>query len=131
MTLNLTDPALLFPGISLLFLAYTNRYLTLAAIIRNLSQKVLEPDSSSFREQIRSMYLRVQLIKYMQAAGVLAFIFCIGSMVALVLKIEHAGIILFFASLVVLLISLIMALIEILLSGVSLKMELDRTLRGK
>ena len=73
----------------------------------------------------------MQLIKYMQAAGVLAFIFCIGSMVALVLKIEHAGIILFFASLVVLLISLIMALIEILLSGVSLKMELDRTLRGK
>ena len=85
MTLNLTDPAILFPGISLLFLAYTNRYLTLAGIIRSLNQKVNEPDSTNLREQIRSLHLRVQLIKYMQASAVLAFICCISSMISLVI----------------------------------------------
>jgi len=42
MTLNITDPAILFPGISLLFLAYTNRYLALASIIRQLNKVIDE-----------------------------------------------------------------------------------------
>lgn len=36
MEISLTTPALLFPAISLLLLAYTNRFLTLAGLIRNL-----------------------------------------------------------------------------------------------
>jgi len=35
--MNLTTPALLFPAISLLLLAYTNRFLTLAQVIRQLN----------------------------------------------------------------------------------------------
>ena len=126
MTLNLTDPAILFPGISLLFLAYTNRYLTLAGIIRSLNQKVNEPDSTNLREQIRSLHLRVQLIKYMQASAVLAFICCISSMVSLVIASEAISASFFFASLVILMVSLLMAFTEILLSGASLRMELNR-----
>ena len=37
MHVSLTTPALLFPAISLLLLAYTNRFFALAALIRNLS----------------------------------------------------------------------------------------------
>ena len=126
MNLNLTDPAFLFPGISLLFLAYTNRYITLAGIIRSLNQKVDETDATNLRAQIKSLHLRVQLIKYMQAAAVVAFICCICSMLALAMGNESIAASCFFASLLILLASLVMALIEILISGVSLKMELNR-----
>ena len=36
MELSITTPALLFPAISLLLLAYTNRFLALAALMRDL-----------------------------------------------------------------------------------------------
>jgi Protein of unknown function (DUF2721). len=36
MEINLTTPALLFPAISLLLLAYTSRFLALAALMREL-----------------------------------------------------------------------------------------------
>ncbi len=127
MELNITDPAFLFPGISLLFLAYTNRYLTLAGIIRSLNEHLDEPGSSNRLQQIKSLHLRVQLIKYMQAAGVIAFLFCICSMLALALEFDTIARATFIASLATLAISLLMALIEILLSGISLRIELDRT----
>ena len=126
MSLDITDPAFLFPGISLLFLAYTNRYITLAGIIRSLNEKVDEADASNLRAQIKSLHMRVQLIKYMQAAAVVAFMSCISSMISVGMGYELIAAKLFFASLLILLLSLLMALIEILLSGVSLKMELNR-----
>ena len=70
--------------------------------------------------------MRVQLIKYMQAAAVVAFMSCISSMISVGMGYELIAAKLFFASLLILLLSLLMALIEILLSGVSLKMELNR-----
>ncbi len=127
MQLSITDPAFLFPGISLLFLAYTNRYLTLAGIIRSLNEHLDEPGSDNRLEQIRSLHLRVQLIKYMQAAGVVAFLCCIISMLAVTLDQQMAASIAFVTSLCVLAVSLLMALVEILLSGISLKIELGRT----
>ena len=39
MEITLTTPSLLFPAISLLMLAYTNRFLTLATIIRGLHDR--------------------------------------------------------------------------------------------
>ena len=47
MTLNITDPAIMFPGISLLFLAYTNRYLALASVIRTLNKDLKKQDEKN------------------------------------------------------------------------------------
>ena len=47
MTLNITDPAIMFPGISLLFLAYTNRYLALANVIRTLNKDLKKQDQKN------------------------------------------------------------------------------------
>lgn len=45
MELTLTTPALLFPALSLLLLAYTSRFLTLANLIRELHRRYqTEPD---------------------------------------------------------------------------------------
>ena len=127
MNLSVTDPAFLFPGISLLFLAYTNRYLALAGIVRALNRDVDEQDVTNRAKQIESIHIRILLIKYMQAFGVIAFLFCIFSMLALMSKQQHSGEILFMASLGSMSISLLLSLTEVLKSGQSLKLELDRT----
>jgi len=70
MDMSITDPAFLFPGISLLFLAYTNRYLALASIVRKLNE-IEESEFDQNREkQIESLHMRILLIKYMQVFGV-------------------------------------------------------------
>lgn len=127
MNLSITDPAFLFPGISLLFLAYTNRYLALASIVRSLNQSFDDQDGQNRVQQIKSIHVRILLIKYMQAFGVVAFLFCIFSMLALILSQQHYGEVLFIASLASMTISLLLSLTEVLKSGQSLRLELDRT----
>ena len=127
MILSITDPAFLFPGISLLFLAYTNRYLALANIIRSLNSNVDDEFSPNRVKQIQSLHLRITLIKYMQAFGVVAFLFCVFAMLALIFEQQYFGEVLFVASLVSMVVSLLLSLTEVLKSGQSLKIELDRT----
>lgn len=83
MELNLTTPALLFPAISLLLLAYTNRFLTLATIIRNLYDRYHSVPNENLLAQIANLRYRVYLIRNMQIFGVLSLLFCVISMFAL------------------------------------------------
>ncbi len=129
MSLNVTDPAILFPGISLLLLAYTNRYLALASIIRKLNEVVSH--SGSFEEnrekQIQNLLARVKLIRQMQLFGILAFICCTISMSALLLGWQIIGMVAFGASMICMLLSLIMAFLEVARSGDGLRLEIERT----
>jgi Zn-dependent membrane protease YugP len=127
MNLSITDPAFLFPGISLLFLAYTNRYLALASVIRTLNTFAGDARNENREQQIRSLHVRIQLIKFMQAAGVVAFLLCVLSMLALIWNKQTVGEILFVCSLIFMIISLLLSLTEVLKSGQSLKIELNRT----
>jgi hypothetical protein len=127
MILNITDPAIMFSGISLLFLAYTNRYLSLASVIRSLNSDLKNQDEQNRVRQIHNLHTRVNLIKYMQAFGVLSFLFCVFAMLMLFWDKQLIGEIFFIASLVTMVISLILSLTEILKSGESLKIELERT----
>jgi len=68
MKIDIATPAMLFPAISLLLLAYTNRFLTLATIIRNFSKEERDDNTQA---QIKNLRLRIQLIKRMQIAGVI------------------------------------------------------------
>jgi len=83
MEINLTTPALLFPAISLLLLAYTNRFLTLAALIRDLHARYKANPEDVLHGQIANLWYRVRLIKYMQALGVGSILLCTVSMFAL------------------------------------------------
>ena len=83
MELSLTTPALLFPAISLLLLAYTNRFLTIATIIRSLHDRYKAEQSQNIRQQIANLRYRTYLIRDMQIAGVLSLLFCVISMFAL------------------------------------------------
>jgi len=83
MDINLTTPALLFPTVSLLMLAYTNRFLTLATIIRNLYDRYNTAHDDNLLGQITNLRYRVYLIRNMQIFGVLSLLMCVVSMFAL------------------------------------------------
>jgi len=127
LSISITDPAFLFPGISLLFLAYTNRYLALASIVRKLNDHDQGEFDENREKQIESLHTRILLIKYMQVFGVLAFLCCVLTMFSLVFALQDIASILFIGSLVFMTTSLILSLKEILQSGQSLRIELDRT----
>jgi hypothetical protein len=113
--MDITTPALLFPAISLLLLAYTNRFLTLAQVIRQLHASP-ERGSALVRRQIPGLKRRIGLIRYMQSFGVLSFLFCALSMLALFMGREATGKVLFGISIVSLAFSLLLSLWEVLIS---------------
>ena len=59
--MDLTTPALLFPAISLLLLAFTNRFLVLAQLIRQLKQMDTEEDHALIARQIGMLRKRIVL----------------------------------------------------------------------
>ena len=125
MTITITTPALLFPAITLLLLAYTNRFLAIASLIRNLHRKHLEfPDQKIIIGQIHNLKVRVKMIKWMQIFGVVSFFFCVFSMFMVFQNLSEYGNITFGISLLSLLISLGISLKELQISTRALEMEL-------
>jgi hypothetical protein len=123
--LTLTTPALLFPAISLLLLAYTNRFLVLAQLIRKLAEEERSLHQAATARQILLLRRRISLTKRMQVAGVLSFLLCTLSMFALFLSLELLGMILFGASLVTLSVSLVYSLWEVTISTNALNVQLQ------
>ena len=115
-TLSLTTPALLFPTVSLLMLAYTNRFLTLATIIRNLYDRFHESGDKNLLAQIENLRRRVYLIRNMQIVGVLSLLMCVVSMAAIFVGLMQAGAWSFGAALLFMMISLGMSLHELTIS---------------
>lgn len=126
MSIDLTTPALLFPAISLLLLAYTNRFLTIASLIRQLIANLDKGNYTSTNRQIANLKKRLNLIIYMQAAGVGSILVCTVSMIFLFVGNVQAGQISFAISLFLMLLSLVISLYEILISSKALKVELDK-----
>lgn len=122
MNITLTTPAMLFPAISLLLLAYTNKFVTLATVIRTLDQS---ENSESTQQQIENLRERIQLIKRMQEAGVTSFFLCVLSMLAVYLQYDVIGSWIFAASLVFLLYSLWQSVLEIRISVKALDLYLS------
>lgn len=126
MELSITTPALLFPAISLLMLAYTNRFLALASLIRNLHDKYKkDPNQKHIVEQIRNLRTRIRLIRSMQALGVLSFLFCVVCMYCIFRNWNEASYVIFAISIVAFMASLMLSLFEISLSTKALELELS------
>jgi hypothetical protein len=125
MSISLTTPALLFPAISLLLLAYTNRFLTIAGLIRTLHKNYQEDPKKNIKAQISNLRRRVNLIKNMQIFGITSLLLCVLSMFLIYEELELYGSIIFGVSLVLLMISLILSIIEIQISVKALNIQLD------
>lgn len=122
--LPLSTPSLLFPAISLLMLAYTNRFLGLAAVVRGLHANWQTTQEPMLLAQIQSLRKRIQIIKHMQTAGVLSLMFCVASTTLLFFGRQTDGQITFGVSLILMLASLTLSLMEIQMSGAALDLQL-------
>lgn len=131
MTLDLTTPALLFPAISLLLLAYSNRFLAIASLIRSLHRKYNENPQSVLFGQIENLRRRINLIKHMQIWGVGSLLLCVICMFLLYIGYLSTGAVVFGISLVMLIISLGQSILEIRMSNDALNMELSDMEKGR
>ncbi|WP_324676431.1 DUF2721 domain-containing protein [Hymenobacter sp. GOD-10R] len=125
MTITLTTPALLFPALSLLLLAHTNRFLALANRVRALNTQYVTTNSTHLLGQIQNLRQRLVLIRNMQAVGTASMFGCVLCMFLLFAGYTLAGEIVFGASLLALLASLGLALWEIQISVDALNIELN------
>ncbi len=126
MELQLSTPALLFSAITLLMLAFTNRFLAIATLIRGLHKNYLkDPDQEIIVEQIHNLRRRLTLIKNMQLFGVFSFLLCVICMFLLFKGFTAAANWVFVSSMVSLLISLGISLVEIQISTKALNLELS------
>jgi lysylphosphatidylglycerol synthetase-like protein (DUF2156 family) len=125
MDLSLTTPALIFPAISLLFLAYTNRFLTLANLTRELYARYKAEPDPKIKGQLHNLRYRISIIRHMQIFGVLAFFGCVLCMFLLFFGWELAGKYAFAASLVSLLVSLGLSMRELFVSIDALNLHIQ------
>lgn len=125
MEINVTTPALLFPAISLLLLAFTNRFLTLANLIRDLHAKYKVDQNEVYVGQIANLKYRIRLIRDMQAFGIASLLFCVVSMFALFAGWLLVGKWIFGFSLVLMMIALAISLREIQVSVGALDLHLQ------
>ena len=126
MTLAISTPALLFPAVSLLFLAYTNRFLSLASLVRDLHEDWVDRRDETLRLQIDNLRRRLALIRWMQLLGAASLFFCVVSMVAVMFALPAIDVASFIAALVLMGGSLICLLLELWCSGGALQILLDR-----
>jgi len=124
--MNLTTPALLFPAISLLLLAYTNRFVVLTQLIRHLHSNNQENLTTAVIGQIANLRTRITLIRRMQAMGVSSFILCTLSMFLLFIELVPTAQYVFGISLMFLVISLLFSLYEILISTKAIEIEVGQ-----
>ena len=125
MEIEISTPALLFPAVSLLLLAYTNRFLAVAQLIRMLHRQSTERENCEEYKQIGNLKHRLELTKWMQFFGVLPILLCTLSMFELFLGLFGIGKQIFGLSLIAMCVSLFISLWEVMISTHALNMELS------
>ena len=124
MLLQMTTPALIFPAISLIMLAYTNRFLGLSSVIRSLTHEYQQHPEEALLLQIDNLQRRIIMVRNMQLFGVLCIMFSIASIWALSTDNAFWGMGLFIASLVCMSVSLLISMYELILSCHALEIAL-------
>lgn len=126
MEITFNTPALLFPAISLLLLAYTNRYLALANLIRKLHDEYMRGEKNHLLlKQIKILRVRINLVRQMQTLGVFSFLCCVVTMYGVYQQWTEVVKYIFALSLLSLLASLVISLLEISQSTKALEWELS------
>ncbi len=126
MEMSISTPALLFSAISLLLLAFTNRFLSLAGLVRELNAQYATQAAAHLQAQLSNLRRRLRLLRSSQAFGVLSFALCVGSMFLVLLDWNLAARWVFAVSLTFMLVSLVVSLWEIVISTRALEIELSR-----
>ena len=129
--LTLTTPALLFSAVSLILLAYTNRFLSYAQLVRQLRDRYMENPSDITEAQIENLRKRLNLTRRMQGLGIASLFFCVVSMFLIYIGLQLFSAYVFGLALILLIASLILSFREIHISTGSLEIYLGTMEKGK
>ena len=122
--LTLITPTFLFSAISLLLLAYTNRFLSYAQLVRTLKDKYMEDHSALTHAQIMNLRKRLYLTKNMQMLGVGSLLLCVATMFLIYIGFHVISAYVFGLALLLPIISLTLSVLEIRISAKSLEIYL-------
>ena len=123
--LTLITPTFLFSAISLLLLAYTNRFLSYAQLVRTLKDRYMEDHSALTLAQISNLRKRLYLTKNMQMLGVASLLLCVATMFLIYVGLQIVSAYVFGLALLLLIISLALSVMEIRISAKSLEIYLS------
>lgn len=124
MDLTIQTPALLFPAVSLLLIAYTNKFLAIASLIRKLISDYELKQKSDVLQQIHSLRRRLWLIRWMQVFAITSILICVMTMFFIYEGWQVWGKILFAFSLILMMASLVITILETILSAGALNVLL-------
>jgi magnesium-transporting ATPase (P-type) len=124
MELSIQTPALLFPAVSLLLIAYTNKFLAIATLIRKLVSDYEAQQKHDLLRQIKSLRRRLMLIRWMQVLGVASILVCVVTMFFIYEGWQIGAKLLFAISLLLMMASLVITMLEIVLSAGALRVLL-------
>jgi len=122
--LTLTTPALLFSAISLIMLAYTNRFLAYASVVRSLHDKYQKEKDEVLIRQINNLRKRLYLTRSMQIFGILSLLLCVLTMFLIYIEQHVIAVWVFGAALLLLILSLALLIREIQISVEALEFHL-------
>lgn len=122
--LTLTTPALLFSAISLIMLAYTNRFLAYAAVVRSLKDKYLAKQDQTLVQQIDNLRKRLYLTRSMQIFGISSLLLCVLTMFLIYIEQHLIAVWVFGVALILLILSLAFLIREIQISVQALEHHL-------
>lgn len=123
--LTLTTPALLFSAISLIMLAYTNRFLAYAAVVRSLKDKYKKDKNQVLIRQIKNLRQRLYLTRSMQIFGITSLLLCVTTMFLIYIEQHVIAVWVFGTALILLIISLGLLIREIQISVEALEYHLS------
>ena len=124
MELSLTTPALLFPTISLLMLAYTNRFVAIGNRIRTLHLQHKQSPSDTILKQIKILRTRVRLIRDLQICGIACLFTSVFAMFLIFKDYVESAKYVFGTSLILLMLSFALSAVEIILSTKALYIQI-------
>ena len=122
--IDLTTPSLLFSAISLILLAYTNRFLAYTNVIRTLVEKHRKEKDPRDIAQIANLRKRLSLIRAMQIFGITSLLLCVVAMFFVYISIQIIAAWIFGVALLSLAISLGLCIWEINISVRALDIHL-------
>jgi Protein of unknown function (DUF2721) len=125
MELSISTPAILFSTVSLMMIAFTNRYLAIASLIRELHDKFRISPDENYVEQIKHLHRRVHIIRNIQFIIVTSLLLSAVSMLFIYLQYQSIAQVLFFVALLLQIAALSLSIWEISLSIHALKIELS------
>ena len=122
---SLVTPTLLFSAVSLIMLAYTNRFLSYAQLVRNLKDKYVKDRSEVTAAQIANLRKRLNLTRSMQILGISSLFCCVVSMFFCFISLRVTAIIIFGIALLLLISSLCLSIRELVISTRALEIHLN------